>query len=183
MDDSEAVLREIERLTETNFLPIIGRRKGSVIARLIHDRRPKRILEIGTLIGYSAILMGRELDSGSEIISIEIDVDEAETARENIRRAKISPRVEVQTGGALDLIPKLEGQFDLVFIDAAKEEYLDYLKLAEPKLNSGGVVVADNAGIFANQMMNYLSYVRRSGRYTSTFIPVGSDGLEISIKK
>ena len=182
MDDSELVLREIENLSETSFLPIIGRRKGSILTRLIHDKKPTKILEVGTLIGYSAILMARELNEDSQIITIEIDADEANMARENIKRAKVPAKVEVITGDALEVIPNLEGIFDLVFIDAAKEQYIDYLRLAEPKIKSGTVIVADNAGMFANLMADYLKYVRESGKYTSRFIPVGGDGLEISIK-
>jgi len=80
------------------------------------------------------------------------------------------------------VIPKLKGPFDLVFIDADKSEYLDYLRLVEDKLHKGSVVVADNAGIFADQMQDYLDYVRSSQRYKSKFVRIGRDGLEISVK-
>jgi predicted O-methyltransferase YrrM len=70
----------------------------------------------------------------------------------------------------------------MVFIDADKTEYLDYLRLAEDKLHKGSVVVADNAGIFADQMKDYVDYVRSSGRYSSEYVPVGEDGLEVSVK-
>lgn len=72
--------------------------------------------------------------------------------------------------------------FDAVFIDAEKTEYYMYLQLMEDKLHRGAVVVADNAGIFANQMKDFLDYVRYSGKYKSQFIRVGEDGLEISVK-
>ena len=76
----------------------------------------------------------------------------------------------------------MQGPFDLAFIDAEKTQYLRYLQLAEDKLYKGSVVFADNAGIFATQMANYLHYVRRSGNYESRYIQVGEDGVEISIK-
>jgi predicted O-methyltransferase YrrM len=76
----------------------------------------------------------------------------------------------------------LQGQFDLVFIDAEKKEYIDYLRLVERKLHKGSVVVADNAGIFADQMRQYLDYVRSSGKYRSKYVPVEEDGLEVSVK-
>lgn len=85
-------------------------------------------------------------------------------------------------GDALKILPKLKKQFDLAFIDAAKEEYRDYIRLVENRLHKGSIVVADNAGVFADQMRDYLDYVRSSGKYRSRYVPVGTDGLEISIK-
>jgi predicted O-methyltransferase YrrM len=70
----------------------------------------------------------------------------------------------------------------LVFIDTDKTEYIDYLRLVEDKLHRGSVVIADNAGVFANQMKDYLKYVRGSGKYGSKYIGVGEDGLEVSVK-
>jgi predicted O-methyltransferase YrrM len=179
---AETVLREIEKRTNNEFLPIVGPEKGQVIIETLRKIKPKRVLEVGTLIGYSAILMGKELDDDAQIITIEIHADEAETAEENIRKAAIPPKVKVITGDALQVIPKLKGRFDLVFIDASKNEYLDYLRLAEDKLCEGAVIVADNAGIFAKQMKNYLDYVRTSGKYRSRYVQVGVDGIEISVK-
>ena len=179
---AEAVLREIEKRATREFLPIVGAEKGQVIAETIRKATPKRVLEVGTLIGYSAIWMGKELDNDAQMITIEIHADEAETAAENIRKAAIHAKVEVMTGDAIQVIPELNGCFDFVFIDAEKTEYLCYLRLAEDKLLKGAVVVADNAGIFANQMKDYLDYVRTSEKYSSKYVPVGVDGLEITVK-
>jgi len=88
----------------------------------------------------------------------------------------------VLVGDAIEVLPKLEGKFDLVFIDADKRKYLNYLRLVENKLPKESVIVADNAGIFANQMKDYLDYVRSSGKYRSRYVPVAEDGLEISVK-
>ena len=76
----------------------------------------------------------------------------------------------------------MKGVFDFVLIDAEKTEYFDYLRLAEDKLRKGAVIVADNAGIFAKQMANYLDYVRTSGKYSSKYVPVGVDALEVTVK-
>jgi predicted O-methyltransferase YrrM len=179
---AEVVLREIEKRANSEFLPIVGPEKGQVITEIIREAKPKRVLEVGTLIGYSAILMGKELDNDAQIVTIEIHADEAETAEENIRKADIPPKFEVITGDAIQVIPELKGCFDFVFIDAEKTEYLDYLRLAEDKLHEGTVIVADNAGIFAKQMKDYLDYVRTSEKYSSKYVPVGVDGLEISVK-
>ncbi len=176
------VLKEIEAMTEKEFLPIIGPDKGQVLIKVIHKTRPKRILEIGTFIGYSAILMAKELDADARITTIEIHAGEAKLARENIEKAGVRPKVDVIVGDAIKVIPTLTGKFDMVFIDAAKEEYYDYLKLVEKKLHKGSVIVADNAGIFADQMKEYLDYVRSSGKYTSEYMPFGEDGVEVSVK-
>lgn len=128
--------------------------------------------------------MAKHLPPHGKIITTEIDEAIAQIATRNIERMELSDRIRVTTGDAKKVIPRLNEKFDLVFIDATKEEYLDYLKLAEDKLRKGGIVVADNAGIFANEMKNYLDYVRRSGKYQSKFydFPEVKDGVEVSIK-
>jgi len=173
---------EFRRMTWRRWLPTVGSEKGRILVDLIRRNQPRRVLEVGTLIGYSAILMGRELGSHSELITIEIDEDEAEEARENIAKARIKARMEVLVGDALEVLPKLNGQFDFVFLDAEKDEYLNYLRLVEDKIHKGTVIVADNAGASAWAMRDYLDYVRNSGSYESRFIRVGWDGMEISIK-
>jgi predicted O-methyltransferase YrrM len=179
---ADEVLREIERMTDDEFLPIVGPDKGKILSAAFRKVKPKHVLEVGTLIGYSAILIGKELDADAQITTIEIHTGEAKTARENIRRAAISPKVRVIIGDARKVIPTLKDCFDAVFIDAEKTEYLQYLKLMEDKLHEGTVVVADNAGIFPDQMRDYLDYVRKSGRYKSKYVQVGEDGVEISFK-
>jgi len=179
---ADEVLRRIERNAETRYLPIMGPERGRILADLVRRIKPRRILEIGTLVGYSTILMGKELNSDAGIVTIEIDQDEAEMAERNIRDAEIRPAVEVLVGEASDIIPQLEGEFDMVFLDEAKWEYLDHLRLVESKLHKGSVVVADNAGAYTYSMKGYLEYVRDSGGYESRFIRVGRDGLEVSTK-
>jgi predicted O-methyltransferase YrrM len=181
-ESAEEILRRIEELSLQHFLPIIGSRKGKILAEEVRNAKPRHVLEVGTLIGYSAILIGKELDEQAEIVTIEIHRDEAELAGQNIQRANIPPKIKIITGDALQIIPTLMGQFDFAFIDAAKDEYYQYLKLAEDKLVKGAVVVADNAGIFAKEMKDYLNYVRSSGKYRSRYVGVGEDGVEISVK-
>ncbi len=179
---ADEVLEEIERSAHGRFLPIIGPKRGLVLIEAVRRYRPRRILEVGTLVGYSTILMGRELGEGSEIVTIEFDRDEAEQARANIARAELSARVEVLVGDALEIIPTLEGSFDMVFLDAAKHQYLDYLRLVEDKLHSGSVVVADNVSFMSRSMKGYLDHVRSSGKYESELHQSGGDGIEISVK-
>ncbi len=182
MAKADEVLKEIEEKAQHEFLPIVGPAKGNILVEAIRKARPKRVLEIGTLIGYSAILIGKELDNRAKITTIEIHSKEAEQAEGNIRRAHISPRTRVIVGDALEVIPKLLDCYDAVFIDAEKTEYYQYLKLIEKKLHKGTIIVADNAGIFADQMRDYLQYVRMSGKFESTYFPVAEDGVEVSLK-
>jgi len=182
LNKAKNTLREIEKRAHKEFLPIVGHEKGRVLSQEIRKAKPKRVLEVGTLIGYSAILMGKELDENAQIITIEIHAEEVKIAEENIRKAEIPAKIEVITGNAIQEIPQLEGVFDFVLIDAEKTEYLDYLQLAEYKLHKGTVIIADNAGIFAKKMRDYLNYVRTSGKYSSRYVPVGMDGLEITVK-
>ena len=179
---ADEVLRYIERLAQRRYLPIIGSERGRILVELIRRIKPKRILEVGTLVGYSTILMGKELEGDGQIVTIEIDEDEAEMAKENIRRAEIRPRTTTLIGNALELTAKLDGKFDLVFLDAAKSEYLSYLKNVESKLHKGSIILADNAGMYSYSMRSYLDYVRKSGKYESKFIPANGDGIEVSTK-
>ena len=179
---AEQILRQIEALSQKHFLPIIGPEKGAVLTDTIRQVKPKRILEVGTLIGYSTILMGKDLPAQAEIITVEIHADEAKLAEENVKRAQVPPKVQFLVGDAKQILPQLKGKFDLVFIDAEKDEYLKYLCLIESKLSVGSAVVADNAGIFAEQMKDYLDYMRSSGKYKSKYFDFGFDGVEVSTK-
>jgi len=179
---ADEVLREIERAARRRYLPFIGPRKARVLAELARGARPKRVLEVGTLVGYSAIVMGKELDADAQIITIEIDAGKAREAERNIFRAEVAPLVKVIVGDAREVLPKLEGEFDFVFLDAAKWQYMEYLRLVEGRLQEGCVVVADNAGAFAYEMKDYLEHVRSSGLYESRYVPVGGDGFEVSVK-
>jgi predicted O-methyltransferase YrrM len=181
-EKSNGVLRAIEKESERSYLPIIGPERGKILAEIVRKINPQRILEVGGLVGYSTILMGRELGNSAEIVSIEIDEDEAEAAKQNVRDAVIKSEVHVLVGDASDLIPKIDGRFDLVFLDADKHDYLRHLQLVEGKLHKGSTIVADNAGISAYSMRDYLNYVRKSGKYESRYVPAGNDGLEVSTK-
>ncbi|MEM3459284.1 MAG: O-methyltransferase [Candidatus Bathyarchaeia archaeon] len=179
MGKVEKVLSEIEsKIKKGKFLPIVGPDRGRILVEIIREIKPKHVLEIGTFIGYSAILMGKELGSDAQLITIEIDPHAAEIAKDNIKKAEIPPKVKVLVGDALEIIPKLRGKFDLVFIDAEKRQYLDYLRLIEDKLHKGSVVIADNV----DHAPDYLDYVRHSGKYASKHISASAGGLEVSFK-
>jgi len=176
---ADEVLENIQKAQKRTFLPIIGRVKGQVLVRIVESENPQRILEIGTLVGYSAILMAKHLPKGAKIVSIEVDKNSASQARKNIAEAQLEEKIELIVGDARREIKKLKEKFDVLFLDAAKEQYL---KLAEPKLKEGAIVVADNVKIFKDDMADFLEYVRQSGRFRSERIDFGQDAVEVAIK-
>ena len=181
-DELKKMLEHLESEADKQFLPIVGPEKGRVIIEVINKINPKYILEIGTLFGYSAILICKELGEDAKLVTIELDRETAEIAKDNMEKAGIKANVEIAIGNALQILPTLDYKFDLVFLDAAKEENIEYLRLLENKLHKGSVLIADDAGILSEQMEDYLNYVRSSGKYVSKYVPVGDNGLEISTK-
>lgn len=199
------ILAEIEETARKEFLPSIGPIKGKIIEDVIKQYKPKKALEIGTLHGYSAILIANIILSGKYnnenfnterssaepiLISVEKDQKLANIARKNIEKARLSEKIQVINGDALEIIPGLKSKFNMIFLDAAKSEYLKYLQLIEKYslLNKRAVVVADNVLIYENEMKDYLDYVRNSGKYISRttetsleFTKNVKDALEVSI--
>jgi predicted O-methyltransferase YrrM len=191
MDKASQVLKSLEKMAQKKFIPSIGPIKGRIITKIINRYRPKNILEIGTLYGYSAILMASKLsNSDGKVVTIELNSSIARAARRNITDAGLSEKIEVIEGNALDIIPKLDRKFQLMFLDATKVEYLKYLKAAEKKcLEKGVAIVADNVEVSKDEMVDYLEYVRNSGVYKSEtietrleFTPNIKDAIEVSIK-
>jgi len=189
MDSAEAILLEIERSKISYSLPIIGPDRGKILDEAVRRCRPKRVLEVGTLVGYSAIRMARLLPAGGSITCVEVDARIAKTAEANLSRAGFSDVVKVLVGDARKILPTLSEGFDLVFLDAAKDQYYDYLKLIEEKLHRGSFVVADNAGVHSAEMEDYLAYIRSSGNYSSEYFEpatvsegYANDGVEVSVK-
>jgi predicted O-methyltransferase YrrM len=186
------VLRRLEKMAKNEFVPSIGPVKGGIITEIIKKYNPKNILEVGTLYGYSAILMAAAdtLQADGKVVTIEINRSVADIARKNIDDAGLSGKINVIVGDALEVIPRLDLKFDLLFLDAAKDEYLKYLKLAGDKaLKKGAVIIADNVEVSKNEMLDYLEYVRSSGMYKSEtiettleFTPNVRDAIEVSVK-
>src|SRR5712692_914873 len=127
----EAVLKSIEAVAPKRGLPIIGPKRGVYLDESVKEHHPATILEVGTLVGYSAIRMGRLLKPGQKITCIEVKEEMVQEARSNIKMAGLSDRIEVLHGDARKVIPTLKGPFDIVYLDAVKEDYLAYLKLSE----------------------------------------------------
>ena len=189
LDPAVTILREIEAIGKRSFIPSIGPVKGKILAEILKETRPKRILEVGALYGYSAILMAKNSPPKTEIISVEKNPEHVRIAMENIRRANMEGRIRVVEGDGRTELGKLSGIFDLIFLDAEKTQYFAYLKAVEKNLHKGSVIVADNVGIFKDQMQDYLEYVRKKGPYKSRtletlleFSDSTKDAMEISEK-
>ena len=119
--------------------------QGKFLMLLAQIVGASRILEIGTLGGYSAIWMGRALPAGGKLVSLEYEPHNAEVARRNVERAGLADKVEIKVGAAIDTLPTLSGPFDLVFIDADKASYPAYFEWAVKLSRPGAVIVGDNA--------------------------------------
>jgi predicted O-methyltransferase YrrM len=166
-----------------------------ILARIIGARR---ILEIGTLGGYSTIWLARALPPEGKLISLEIDTRYADVARRNLKRAGLQEKVEVRVGPALESLSRLtagvEELFDLVFIDADKDGYVNYLRKAMPLVREGGLVLGDNTlpdavldPVAESGTKRYNAAVSAHPDLNSILVPVlrsrGIDGLLISIKQ
>src|SRR6267378_5043969 len=183
------VLKEIEAIGQRSFIPSIGPVKGKILAEIVKKTKPKRILEVGALYGYSAMLMAKNSPPGVEIVSVEKSPEHVRIAMKNIKRANMEEKIKMIEGDGTAELRKLLGTFDLVFLDAEKTEYLAYLKAVEKNLHKGSVIVADNVGIFKDQMQDYLEYIRNKGPYKSRtvetlleFSDTTKDAMEISEK-
>jgi predicted O-methyltransferase YrrM len=175
------MLRLMDRATALWHFPVIGRAKGRLIRRLIRNHRPTRAVEIGSLFGYSAILIAGSLPRGGRLVCVEANEYLAKFVRSNVAEAGLAGRVRVVDGDARRVLPRLPGAFDFVLIDATKEEYLAYLLALEPRLRPGAVVVADNTKVFRQEVRPYLAHVREGGRYRSREHDFGADAMEVSV--
>jgi len=190
------------RSSEENGLPPINvsANEGRLLHMIAKLSGAKKILEIGTLGGYSTIWLARALPEGGTLLSLEYSSKHAEVARANIERAGLSDRVEVRVGAGLDLLPQItsrgEGPFDLFFIDADKENYPGYLDWAIKLSRPGSVILSDNLirngavmspssnDTAASVIAKYNRTLATNPRIESIILPIireNTDGLGISI--
>ena len=150
----DAVLRDIRETTEAKGLPAIsvGPDEGRLLHFLASVCGAKKIVEVGTLAGYSACWLARAMPEGGMLHTIEFDPKHAKVAKDNIALAGLTDKISVHTGAGSVVLPTLEkhGPFDLAFIDADKTGYGDYARWAAMNVRSGGLVICDNAYLFGN---------------------------------
>ena len=141
---NEKKLEDIKIKALEEHIPIIMDDTLEVISKLIEEKKPNSLLEIGTAVGYSSLAFSKSMQKGSFIDSIEIDEEKANIARQNIKEVEPDISISVYTGSAIDIIPTLDRMYDIVFIDAAKSKYSAFLELSLKKLNKDGYILADN---------------------------------------
>jgi predicted O-methyltransferase YrrM len=146
--------------------------------------RAKSILEVGTSNGYSTIWLADALRTkGGKLVTFETNPDKVKMARQAFQDARVDSYITLRHESALKALPGLAGPFDFAFLDAAKEEHLQYFQLAFPNVRPGGVLVSDNAISHKAELKHFLNFVRKNGQgiWETTLVPVGS-GLEVTLK-
>lgn len=195
---SEGIFKSMERYAKENRIPIIQPEVARFLEVLIKGLRSHRILEVGTAIGYSAIVMARAAGKGCRVVTIEKDADMVERARDNIYKSDFSSNIEVVRGDALMVINDLSEGFDLVFVDGAKGHYGEMLDSILKLLVPGGTLVCDNVlfrGMVASDSLvkrRKITIVKRMRRFLisitqhplleTAIVPIG-DGVSVSVKE
>lgn len=193
-EDRDPLMQEMESYAQDHGVPIIGPVAGQFLYAIAKIHRSQRVLEAGTAIGYTAIWFARAIrDWGGTVTTLEKDQDMASLARKNLVREGVEDRVEVVLGDALTSLESLQGPFDLIFLDHAKQQYQPFLSAALPKLVSGGVLLADNVlrgGSVAEEgskddmvqaMRSFNEYISQVSSLESMIIPL-RDGISLAIK-
>lgn len=193
------VIEAIEQEALESFVPIIRKETQSFLKVMMLMNRPARVLEVGTAVGFSAILMSEYLPEGSRITTIENYEKRIPIARNNFKRAGKEEQITLIEGDALEVMKTLEGPYDFIFMDAAKGQYIQYMPEAVRLLADGGILMSDNVlqdgdiieSRFAverrnrtihSRMRDYLYELKHSNVLETSIIPLG-DGVALSIKK
>lgn len=193
------LLEEIEQEAVDTFVPVIRKETQSFLKVIITMCRPKRILEVGTAVGFSALLMSEYAPEDCHITTIENYKKRIPIARGNFRRAGQEDRITLIEGDALEVMKGLKGPFDFIFMDAAKGQYIHYMPEALRLLTDGGVLMSDNVlqdgdiieSRFAverrnrtihSRMREYLYELKHREDLLTSILPLG-DGVALSIKR
>ena len=162
----------------------VSEEDGRFLRVMIASRGAKRALEIGGASGYSAIWMGSGLrETGGRLITIEYDPGRAKELADNVRRAGLSDVVQVVAGDAFQQIPKLEGTFDFVFLDAWKKDYKRFFDLVYPRLDKGGLFLAHNVVNKRSEMGDFLDAVQKHPSLWTTIVSPSGEGMSVSLKR
>lgn len=143
-------------------VPIIMDDTLEVVAKILTEIKPNKILEIGTAVGYSAICFSEYLQENGKIDTIERDAERVKEARENIKRAEVEDKINIYEGDAVEILPTLNDKYDVVFIDAAKGKYPFFLNQALRMIRQGGVIIADNVLYKGYVMSDYNKHKQRT---------------------
>lgn len=198
LQDKSGLLRDLEVYAEENNVPIVHKEVSELLKVLLKVQKPKRILEVGCAIGYSSILFASTLGEDVEIITVERNEKMIEKAKENIKLAGFEKNITILEGDAEELLNGVSGEFDMIFLDAAKGQYQLFYDMVIGKLKIDGLLISDNIlykGMVAHddfvirrkktivkRMRNYLDYICKCDYLDTSLIPIG-DGVALSYKK
>jgi predicted O-methyltransferase YrrM len=196
--ERDGTLKEIEDFARENNVPIVQKETGVFLEFMTSMKKPKRILELGTAIGFSSILMYQASTTEPEIITIERDEKMIELATSNLKKFNLSHKIKIEEGDCLEVLEKLNEPFDLIFMDAGKGHYNHFLPHCLRLLKEDGVIVADNVlfrGMVASQelvkrrkitivkrMRTYLELVTQDKNLITSVIPMG-DGIAVTKRR
>ena len=190
-------IEQIRIKARENYVPILQDVSLEFIEKILEERKPKSILEVGTAVGYSALCFSRHLANGGKIVTMELNEEMVRIARENIKDNGMEDVIEVVHGDAYEHMKTLDEKFDVVFIDAAKGQYMKYLEEAMRLTKSGSIIIADNVlfkgrvlGEYnehkhrtaVNRLREYLKRIEEDERLDSSLVDIG-DGIAISVVK
>jgi len=182
--DLDAFLKELERYGREHGRMNVPPEHGRFLWLMTELTGAKRVLEIGTSNGYSSLWIARGLRrTGGRLITIEYDKVRGNEAKENFRKAGFDDIITLHLDDAFKVIPRLEGQFDMIFLDAWKRDYKKFLDLTLPKLKPGGVFLAHNAVLMGNQMQDFLEAVQNNPQLITNIVQIGRDGFSVSYKR
>jgi caffeoyl-CoA O-methyltransferase len=160
---------------------MIGPLVGTLLAFVVRLRQPRRVLEIGTFTGWSSIAMAQALPPGATLVSLDVNEETTAVARRFAEEAGVADRIDYRIGPALELLPDVEGPFDVVFIDAWKDDYLAYFEAVLPRLADDGMILCDNtlSGMRADHpLAEFNRLVRDDPRVECVLLPV-RDGVTL----
>ncbi|GAA0802215.1 O-methyltransferase [Clostridium sp. AF19-22AC] len=197
--ENSEILEAIEREALDSYVPIIRKEMQSFLKVLLTIQKPMSILEVGTAVGFSALLMSENAPDGCEITTIENYEKRIPIARENFRRAGRESQITLIEGDAFEVMKDLAGCYDFIFMDAAKGQYIHYLPEVMRLLKEGGTLVSDNVlqdgdiieSRFAverrnrtihSRMREYLYELKHHEMLVTSILPLG-DGVAVSVKK
>ena len=155
-------LEKIKKKALEDKVPIIMDDTLEAVAKILSEIKPNKILEIGTAVGYSAICFSEYLQENGKIDTIERDTERVKEARENIKKAEVEDKINIYEGDAVEILPTLNDEYDVVFIDAAKGKYPFFLNQALRMIRQGGVIIADNVLYKGYVMSDYNKHKQRT---------------------
>ena len=192
-------LEKIKQKALEEHIPIIMDDTLEVVDKILNEVKPKRILEIGTAVGYSAMCFSEYLEDGGIIDTIERDEERIAEAKVNIKNVGVEDKINIYEGDAVEILPTLNGKYDMVFIDAAKGQYTKFFEKYKNFLNPNGTIITDNIKFhgyvgesskldkgnlksLVEKIENYIEFLKSNTEFDTKFYDIG-DGLSVSTWK